>query len=140
MSTRYQNLSGSDTCPYCEPGRSASSGLVHVTTRADGMREMGPCPHCEAGYRAESRTWPLGYWQGKPADLERPRPPIHLPRPRPEPYVNLLPGRESELSQSENAARSALLLRRFSGEDVDPCVGIDVLDGEARWSLVEAAR
>jgi hypothetical protein len=142
MSTRYQNLTGRDVCPYCEPGKSGPTGLVHVATRSkDGMAEYGPCPHCEAGERVESKLWRNGYWQGRPPDVAKGKAVsarARIPFSRRDVFVDFTPGEVVELSQGENYLRARLLMLRYSGrKDIDPAVGIDIGSGERRRALVE---
>lgn len=140
MSTRYLNLTGEDVCPYCEPGQAGPSGLVHVSTTPKGMVEYGPCPHCEAGERVERRRWRRGYWQGRPADLARPKPFTdvnRLPNSKKGEFIDIPPGATVELSPRENYLRTLLLTARYEGEKVDPAVGIDIGSGERRRLLVE---
>jgi hypothetical protein len=140
MSVLYRNVSGRDVCPYCEPGKSAPSGLVHVATRDDGMAEYGPCPHCEAGARAEG-LWPGGFWQGRPPDVAKGKTVsarARIPFSKRDEFVDFAPGEVVELSQGENYLRARLLMLRHSGrKDIDPAIGIDIGSGERRRALVE---
>jgi hypothetical protein len=159
---RTKNLTGTEFCAYCEQGADGSGpvethtwvdrhgnrqkarigpGLVIVSYRTAPtgyqIPEYGPCPHCEAGAAAEDKNWPRGYWQGRPADLPRPRQTIEYTRGHADEFVDLPPGATVELSPRENHMRTQLLTLRYNGVIVDPAIGIDIRSGERRRQLVE---
>lgn len=121
-----RNLTGNEHCRHCEPGLHGPSGLAVTASRprpdgTEAMDEYGPCPACEAGARAEIRGWAGEFWQGRDA------------------IVRPLQGHgETPLSHAENLARLRLLMRRFGGEHVDPCVGVDIRDSGQRMRLLNA--
>lgn len=118
---RIQNVTGTEECRHCEPGRHGPTGLMLVAAKK-GADDYGPCPHCEAGERAELIArhgyprWMDGYWQGRPT-----------PRPA---------SRSTDLPQYENLARINLLMARYAGHAVDPTVGLDFPDASRRMEFV----
>lgn len=112
---RVRNYSSDAWCGWCSDG-----GLVEIGTRPEAKGHVptfAPCPYCEIGARVEfperSRpVWHDGYWQGRPVDIGPP------------------PKRGIMLSQTENHMRARLLMRKFAGENTDPCEGLELPEKE----------
>ncbi len=133
MDDRTLNLTGKQFCRNCEDGFAIVS---YRTFGKNRMPEYGPCPHCELGARLEFPTgvkgpkgepgarpsWGRdGYWQGRRHDVEPPPPDGKL------------------LPREENLLRLKLLNRRLAGENVDPCVGLDMRDPARRIEMLKRA-